>query len=155
MGIPPVFSTLGLSNQSCGAALFCEKAQRVVFIGFVEWVTGGNVPWFFVLAVGVIMFMNVRLMQFCPHCSANVYPQGFLSRPKFCPKCGTPIAASGGTAPPPGPTPGYAPPPAAPVQSAGMTDNVAAALCYLVGLITGVLFLVLEPYNKNRTVRLT
>jgi uncharacterized membrane protein len=49
---------------------------------------------------------------------------------------------------------GYAPPPAAPVaQSAGMEENVASALCYLVGWITGVLFLVLAPYNQNRTVR--
>lgn len=37
--------------------------------------------------------------------------------------------------------------------AAGMEDNVASALCYLFGLITGVLFLVLEPYNKNRVVR--
>ena len=35
----------------------------------------------------------------------------------------------------------------------GMEDNVASALCYLLGLITGVLFLVLEPYNKNKVVR--
>jgi uncharacterized membrane protein len=35
----------------------------------------------------------------------------------------------------------------------GMEDNVASALCYLFGLVTGVLFLVLEPYNKNRVVR--
>jgi len=35
----------------------------------------------------------------------------------------------------------------------GMEDNVASALCYLFGLITGVLFLVLEPYNKNKVVR--
>ncbi len=34
-----------------------------------------------------------------------------------------------------------------------MTDNVASALCYLLGLLTGILFLVLEPYNKNKTVR--
>jgi uncharacterized membrane protein len=34
-----------------------------------------------------------------------------------------------------------------------MTDNAAAALCYALGLITGVLFLVLAPYNQNRTVR--
>ena len=34
-----------------------------------------------------------------------------------------------------------------------MTDNMAAALCYLFGFITGILFLVLEPYNKNRTIR--
>lgn len=34
-----------------------------------------------------------------------------------------------------------------------MEENVAAALCYLLGLITGVLFLVLEPYNANKTIR--
>jgi uncharacterized membrane protein len=48
---------------------------------------------------------------------------------------------------------GVPPPGAAPVQSSGMTDNVAAALCYLAGWITGVLFLVLDPYNKNKTIR--
>lgn len=46
-----------------------------------------------------------------------------------------------------------APPP--PVQQAGtgMTDNVAGALCYLAGLITGVLFLALAPYNQSKFVR--
>ena len=34
-----------------------------------------------------------------------------------------------------------------------MTDNMAGALCYLVGFITGILFLVLEPYNRNRDIR--
>ena len=34
-----------------------------------------------------------------------------------------------------------------------MTDNVASALCYSLGLITGIIFLVLAPYNQNRTVR--
>jgi uncharacterized membrane protein len=34
-----------------------------------------------------------------------------------------------------------------------MTDNVAGALCYLFGLITGIIFLVLAPYNRNRAVR--
>ena len=34
-----------------------------------------------------------------------------------------------------------------------MTDNAAGALSYLLGLITGILFLVLAPYNQNRTVR--
>lgn len=34
-----------------------------------------------------------------------------------------------------------------------MSENVASALCYLLGLLTGILFLVLEPYNKNKTVR--
>ena len=34
-----------------------------------------------------------------------------------------------------------------------MTDNLAGALCYLVGFITGILFLVLAPYNQNRDIR--
>jgi uncharacterized membrane protein len=34
-----------------------------------------------------------------------------------------------------------------------MADNVAATLCYVVGFITGIIFLVLEPYNKNRNIR--
>jgi len=47
--------------------------------------------------------------------------------------------------PPPGATPGAA--------AAGMTDNAASALCYVLGLITGILFLVLAPYNQNKTIR--
>ena len=34
-----------------------------------------------------------------------------------------------------------------------MTDNVAGALCYLVGFITGIIFLVMEPYSKRPFVR--
>jgi uncharacterized membrane protein len=30
---------------------------------------------------------------------------------------------------------------------------MACALCYILGLLTGVLFLVLAPYNQNRLVR--
>jgi uncharacterized membrane protein len=66
---------------------------------------------------------------------------------KFCPKCGAAIVA-GGAAPPP-PAQGAS---ASPV-SAPMADNVACMLCYVLGLITGIIFLVLEPYSKNRTVR--
>jgi uncharacterized membrane protein len=43
------------------------------------------------------------------------------------------------------------PPPIAP--SLGMSDNMAGALCYLFGFITGILFLVLAPYNQDRNVR--
>ncbi len=40
-----------------------------------------------------------------------------------------------------------------PAAQAGLQENMACALCYLLGILTGVLFLVLEPYNKNRNVR--
>ncbi|HTW67678.1 MAG TPA: hypothetical protein VME17_23840 [Bryobacteraceae bacterium] len=46
----------------------------------------------------------------------------------------------------PAPAPGVTP-------NIGMTDNMASALCYLFGFITGILFLVLAPYNQNREVR--
>jgi len=34
-----------------------------------------------------------------------------------------------------------------------MTDNVAGLLCYILGFITGIIFLVLAPYNQNKFVR--
>jgi len=34
-----------------------------------------------------------------------------------------------------------------------LADNAACALCYALGLITGILFLVLAPYNQNRNIR--
>jgi uncharacterized membrane protein len=101
-------------------------------------------------------------MAFCSNCGAEV--QG-----RFCAKCGTPMSAAAAappsgptpepasayTAPPPPPPPPSAPlpPPAAAPQASGLDENMACALCYLLGLLTGVLFLVLEPYNKNRLIR--
>jgi len=80
-------------------------------------------------------------MPFCQSCGASV--EG-----KFCAKCGTPLEGAAGG---PGPSGDPTPQPASP--GSGMTDNVACALCYLLGLVTGILFLVIEPYNKNRNVR--
>jgi uncharacterized membrane protein len=34
-----------------------------------------------------------------------------------------------------------------------MADNVASALCYVLGFVTGIIFLVMAPYNQNKTVR--
>jgi uncharacterized membrane protein len=115
-------------------------------------------------------------MPFCRNCGSPVEGQ-------FCPKCGTAIAAPAGppaAAPPPPPPPpqaqpaqpyaqqGYAPPPPPPQQpygqpgygapppapaAGGMSDNVAGLLCYILGLLTGILFLVIEPYNRNKFVR--
>lgn len=85
-------------------------------------------------------------MPFCASCGAAV--EG-----RFCAKCGTPLGAA---APPAGATPAAMPvgsgsPPAA--GAAGLTENAAAALCYVLTFITGILFLVLEPYNRNRNIR--
>ena len=103
-------------------------------------------------------------MAFCANCGADV--QG-----KFCAKCGSPVASAAAAAPAPPEAPPQAPPQAgytappqsysAPLQAppppyaapAGMTDNVAAALCYVLGLVTGILFLVLAPYSQNRNIR--
>ena len=41
----------------------------------------------------------------------------------------------------------------APAAAGGLDENVASALCYLFSFITGILFLVLEPYNKNKAIR--
>ena len=79
-------------------------------------------------------------MAFCASCGADL--QG-----KFCAKCGAPAGASASSA-----AVGGAPP-VPPAAAAGLEENVAAALCYLVFVLTGILFLVLEPYNRNPVVR--
>ncbi|MBZ5673756.1 MAG: hypothetical protein LAP61_05865 [Acidobacteriia bacterium] len=85
-------------------------------------------------------------MAFCASCGAEV--QG-----KFCAKCGAPAGAASGAAGTAGPPPPSAPYVPAPAASAGLEENVAAALCYLLGVLTGVLFLVIEPYSRNRVIR--
>ncbi len=80
-------------------------------------------------------------MAFCASCGAEV--QG-----KFCAKCGAPSGA-----PASGPPPQGAPSAPGPSATAGIDENVVAALCYLVGVLTGVLFLVIEPYNRNPVIR--
>src|SRR5580698_3895336 len=90
-------------------------------------------------------------MPFCGNCGAQV--EG-----RFCAKCGATVGAASpppaASYPPPAPPPGTNyPPPVPPAGTAAMADNAASALCYVLGFITGILFLVLEPYNKNRTVR--
>jgi uncharacterized membrane protein len=93
-------------------------------------------------------------MSFCQTCGTNM-PDGSA----HCPACG---AAQGVAAPgpipgaAPGPAAGYVPtytPAAAPVAGSGITPNVAGALAYLVGAITGILFLVVDPFKNDRFVR--
>ena len=83
-------------------------------------------------------------MAFCPNCGTQVAGT-------FCQNCGTSMA--GGANPSGGSTPGYASPQPLTTTSTGMSENVAGALCYLAGFITGIIFLVLAPYNQNKFVR--
>ena len=83
-------------------------------------------------------------MPFCASCGAPV--EG-----KFCGKCGA-IVVAGGSAPTPPPMGQPAGPYTAPI-AIPLADNVAAALCYALGLVTGIVFLVLEPYSRNRAIR--
>lgn len=78
-------------------------------------------------------------MAFCASCGNDV------GGAAFCPKCGAAQAAT------PGAASATATPAAAP--AAGMTTNVAAALSYVLAPLGGILFLVLEPHNKDRFVR--
>jgi len=74
--------------------------------------------------------------MFCPNCGAS-------TSGKFCEKCGTPVntgAASGSNAPPV-------------MTAAGLPMNIAAALCYIFPIICSIIFLVVDPYKRDRNVR--
>jgi uncharacterized membrane protein len=94
-------------------------------------------------------------MSFCQTCGTSL-PDGSAT----CTACGaTQGAAAAGAAPGPipgaipGPIPGTIPAAPLPAAGAGLTPNVAGALAYLVGAITGILFLVIDPFKADRFVR--
>jgi uncharacterized membrane protein len=69
--------------------------------------------------------------MFCPKCGTE-NPEGA----KFCSKCGAELGVPvGGTETP-------ATPPAE--TSIGLQPNIAGLLCYIVGWVTGIIFLVIE-----------
>jgi uncharacterized membrane protein len=89
-------------------------------------------------------------MPFCPVCGAPV--DG-----RFCQKCGAPATAPAGAAnfvPPPTPAEaGALPLPPAAAADAGLTENAVGALCYLGGIVTGIIFLVVPPYDRNPRIK--
>ena len=89
-------------------------------------------------------------MAFCSSCG-NEVPAGA----GFCAKCGQQMSAPSAAQPASQPGAGGTPQPAAQPGAGGgqMTSNVAGMLCYVLTLITGILFLVLEPYNRDPFVR--
>ncbi len=93
-------------------------------------------------------------MAFCANCGAAV-----TEGTAFCAGCGKPVGASNHPV-------AFAQLASAGAQAAvqpavvnaqpvssGLTSNVAAALAYVLGFITGIVFLVLEPYKHDRFVR--
>ncbi len=70
-------------------------------------------------------------MAFCTGCGKEV-PAGAAA----CPSCGQVTAV----------------PASASAPAGGLTDNVAGALAYFT-FIPAIIFLVMEPYNKNRFLR--
>lgn len=68
-------------------------------------------------------------MNFCQSCGA-----AFAGNATICPAC-TPQAQP------------------LPQANTGLSTNAVGALAYLAGIITGILFLVIEPYKNDRFVR--
>ena len=84
-------------------------------------------------------------MAHCTKCGGEL-----MEGSAFCGSCGAPagtqlVAASATTAAAQATT--------MPTADTGLTMNLAAALSYALGAITGVIFLVLHPYKANRFVR--
>jgi uncharacterized membrane protein len=73
-------------------------------------------------------------MAFCAKCGAQL-AEGVV----FCGSCGAPVGAAPGAAP-------------AASAGGGLAPNVAGALAY-VTLIPAIIFLVLEPYNRDKFIR--
>jgi uncharacterized membrane protein len=77
-------------------------------------------------------------MAFCSNCGTQVEGQ-------FCPKCGAPATIT--------PSATFTQPASSVNTQLGISINGASALCYLFGFVTGIIFLVLAPYNRDRRVR--
>ncbi len=71
-------------------------------------------------------------MAFCTSCGAEV------SGAAFCPKCGAKQGEGASSAP------------AVAVSSDGLAENVAGLLCYVVGWVSGIIFLLIDkrPFVK-------
>ena len=74
-------------------------------------------------------------MAFCSGCGTEIVDNAVA-----CPKCGRAVGTGGGVAAAP-----------ATSTSGGLDENIAGALSYF--FIPAIIFLVIEPYNRNRTIR--
>jgi uncharacterized membrane protein len=74
----------------------------------------------------------------CGNCGVEM-----IAGAAFCPSCGKAISLAVAEPSPAART----------AASPGLASNAAGALCYLVGFVTGILFLIIEPYRRDRFVR--
>ena len=71
---------------------------------------------------------------------------------RFCKQCGAPLTPQAYPPPPPPPAQGYPPPPPGnypppgygPQTESGLQQNVAALLCYVLGWVSGLIFLFID-----------
>jgi uncharacterized membrane protein len=77
------------------------------------------------------------MAQFCSSCGAQI-----ADGSTACPSCGKAAGVGGGAAAAPAPA----------QASGGLEENVAGMLAYIT-IIPAIIFLVIEPYNKNKFVR--
>jgi uncharacterized membrane protein len=87
-------------------------------------------------------------MAACSKCG-SVVSEGAV----FCSGCGSPVSAGSSPVAVPPPPQAVQPPPPSSAAGTGLSSNVAAALSYLLGFITGIIFLVMEPYKRDPFVR--
>ena len=109
------------------------------------------------------------MTKFCTQCGETISETA-----RFCNKCGAKLAATQPAQPNQAPTTTYQNPQSyqhqsgfekqpiqtpyqahyqSPAAGADLQPNVAAMLCYPLIFVTGILFLVLTPYNKDRAIR--
>lgn len=77
-------------------------------------------------------------MAYCSSCGGEL-----VADVRFCPKCGRDVSAAGATQPGTGPG----------ATASQLSSNLVGLLCYVAGLVTGILFLILEPYKRDPFVR--
>jgi uncharacterized membrane protein len=86
---------------------------------------------------GEILREASDMAGFCTNCGAQLPDNA-----NHCPACGKPVQSAGGGAT-------YTP---AQTAAGGLPDNVAGVLAY-VTIVPAIIFLVIEPYNRNRFIR--
>jgi uncharacterized membrane protein len=87
-------------------------------------------------------------MSFCKACGKEL-PEGNM----FCPSCGASVAAPAAATPAAATAGGGSVAVADASAAQPMTTNVAGALTYLAGFITGIVFMATEPYKSNSFIR--